>query len=113
MTRRDWGAEIGRAGTNAAYVEDQVRRLRRRAGRAADDPDRVRQQLTDAEAIFANGDYGNLTLREIATAARRIARHADQLWAASQLVSAMNLATQYQRELRDLQARAERAGFWR
>lgn len=63
-------------------------RLQRRAGKAAADPEIVHAQLVEACDVFASGDWGDLSVSEIAQVGRRIARLGSMLDAADQLPAA-------------------------
>lgn len=68
-----------------AALEVYVAKQHRLAREAAEFPDRVREQLAEAEEFFANGDHANATLLEVAQAGERVARHARRLVAARRL----------------------------
>lgn len=97
----DAGVRVGQAASEVGRAQRRLRVLRRRAGRAANNPDSVNAELTEAIDVFAAGNWSELSLAELAQAAGRIERLARSLVAASQLPDAERYLSRAHNELRD------------
>lgn len=108
MTERDAAWELAAAHHRAAMDVEQVRKLRRRAGRAVDRRADVEQELSDAIDVFAVADWSNLNLESIARAAGRVQRLARSLQAADDLPGALRAARRTSEDLERLRETIKR-----
>jgi hypothetical protein len=113
----DTRTRLAVAHRRASLWATDVKRLRKRAGKAGrglDGYDAVNRELVEATDVFAETNWGDLTLHDLAAAGRRIARLADQLDAAGRIPSAeqgWKEADLQLKEAREADRRAEAREF--
>lgn len=98
--------QVGRAHSDLMHATHELRRLRDRAGRAAEDSAAVDRDLTTAAEVFATEDWANLTLEEVAQAAGKIERLARQLLAAEKIPHAYDRQQRAGERFREIRAQA-------
>lgn len=91
---------------DAFRFQERRKKVAKRAGRALTDPDSVLLQQSDAIDAFASENFSQYTHRQIAQAARRIARFSDMLDAAEDYPQAVIDEQAAKDRLRDARADA-------